>query len=82
MYQIRMIPYKDADFTQQFSGAVAGTSGEKIYVSVDVDGVDSRQFSSVLDLCWATPTNNSASSITWSLITKQFVIMKYPFVIL
>ncbi|KAL2099745.1 hypothetical protein ACEWY4_004139 [Coilia grayii] len=70
-YQIQMIPYEDADFTQLFSGAVAETSDEKIYISVDVDGVDSRQFSSVLDLCWATPTNNSASSITWSLITKQ-----------
>ncbi|KAL2099742.1 hypothetical protein ACEWY4_004136 [Coilia grayii] len=70
-YQIQMIPYEDADFTQLFSGAVAETSDEKIYISVDVDGADSRQFSSVLDLCWATPTNNSASSITWSLITKQ-----------
>ncbi|XP_063066098.1 pancreatic secretory granule membrane major glycoprotein GP2-like [Engraulis encrasicolus] len=70
-YQIRMIPYKDADFTELFDGAVAQTSDEEIYISVDVEGVDSRQFSSVLDLCWATPTNNSTSSITWSLITKQ-----------
>ncbi|XP_041914861.1 pancreatic secretory granule membrane major glycoprotein GP2-like isoform X2 [Alosa sapidissima] len=70
-YQVQITPYKDADFTQQFSGNVAGQPEETIYIAVDVEGVDGRQFSSVLDFCWATPINNSTSSINWDLITNQ-----------
>ncbi|XP_076139531.1 pancreatic secretory granule membrane major glycoprotein GP2-like [Alosa pseudoharengus] len=70
-YQVQITPYKDADFTQQFSGNVTGQPEETIYIAVDVEGVDSRQFSSVLDSCWATPINDSTSSINWDLITNQ-----------
>ena len=71
-----MTAYQDPDFTQLFSGTVASPSDEKIYVAVDVDGVDGRQFSSVLDFCWATPINDSAFAINWDLITNQFVDTK------
>ncbi|XP_076139533.1 pancreatic secretory granule membrane major glycoprotein GP2-like [Alosa pseudoharengus] len=70
-YQVQITPYKDADFTQQFSGNVTGQPEETIYIAVDVEGVDSRQFSSVLDSCWATPINDSTFSINLDLITNQ-----------
>ncbi|XP_062399905.1 uromodulin-like [Sardina pilchardus] len=70
-YQVQMTPYKDAGFTQQFSGNVTGQAEQTLYIAVDLEGVDSRQLSSVLDSCWATPGNDSASSITWDLITHQ-----------
>ncbi|XP_041914858.1 pancreatic secretory granule membrane major glycoprotein GP2-like isoform X2 [Alosa sapidissima] len=70
-YQVQITPYKDADFTQQFSGNATGQPEETIYIAVDVEGVDSRQFSSMLDSCWATPINDSTSSINWDLITNQ-----------
>ncbi|XP_062410977.1 pancreatic secretory granule membrane major glycoprotein GP2-like [Sardina pilchardus] len=70
-YQVQITPYKDAKFTQKFSGNVTGQPDEMMCISVDVEGVDSRQFSSVLDSCWATPVNDSTSSNNWDLITNQ-----------
>lgn len=75
-YQVQLTPYQDADFTELFSDFVAEKSDEKIYIAVDVDGVDSRQFSSVLDSCWATPINDPMSSTSWDLITNQCVNMR------
>ncbi|XP_062410976.1 pancreatic secretory granule membrane major glycoprotein GP2-like [Sardina pilchardus] len=70
-YQVHITPYKDTEFTQQFSGNETGQPDEMMCISVDVEGVDSRQFSSVLDSCWATPVHDSTSSTNWDLITNQ-----------
>ncbi|KAL0179099.1 hypothetical protein M9458_024541, partial [Cirrhinus mrigala] len=50
-----MIPYQDAEFAHPFTGSVKAGLNEHIFVEVRVDGVDSRQFASVIDTCWATP---------------------------
>uniref|UniRef100_A0A671KPF4 ZP domain-containing protein n=1 Tax=Sinocyclocheilus anshuiensis TaxID=1608454 RepID=A0A671KPF4_9TELE len=57
-YQVRMIPYQDAEFSHPFTGSVNAELSKRIFVEVGVDGVDSRQFASVIDTCWATPVND------------------------
>nr|XP_055031863.1 deleted in malignant brain tumors 1 protein-like isoform X3 [Misgurnus anguillicaudatus] len=68
-YQVRMVPYLDAEFSKPFNGSVDVVVDEKIFVEVGVDGVDSHQFVSVIDGCWATPVNDPLSSLRWDLIT-------------
>ncbi len=70
-YQVRMIPYEDDEFTRPFTGRVDAELDQKINVEVRVEGVDSRQFASVLDTCWATPVNDPDYSLRWDLIVTE-----------
>uniref|UniRef100_A0A3Q2DF64 ZP domain-containing protein n=1 Tax=Cyprinodon variegatus TaxID=28743 RepID=A0A3Q2DF64_CYPVA len=44
---------------------------EMFYVEVRTEGVDQRQFSTVLDSCWATPVNQANYPVRWNLIISQ-----------
>ncbi|KAJ8005430.1 hypothetical protein DPEC_G00146570 [Dallia pectoralis] len=71
-YQMWMTPYQDAHFLHPFSGShVSVKIDQQIYVAVRVEGVDSRQISTVLDSCWATPVNNPNYPTRWDLITNE-----------
>ncbi|KAL7857411.1 hypothetical protein SRHO_G00163100 [Serrasalmus rhombeus] len=70
-YQIRMVPYSDASFTSPFSGTVTLQVNQQVFIAVEVDGVDSHVFSTVLDNCWATPYNDPNHYIRWDLITNE-----------
>ncbi|XP_067286364.1 uromodulin-like isoform X2 [Pseudorasbora parva] len=67
-YQVRMIPFQDAEFSRPFTGSVNVELNERVFVEARVDGVDSRQFASVIDKCWATPVNDPHCSLRWDLI--------------
>ncbi|ROL48213.1 Pancreatic secretory granule membrane major glycoprotein GP2 [Anabarilius grahami] len=70
-YQVRMIPYHDAEFTSPFDGEVEIQVNQQMYVAVEVDGVDISQIATVLDNCWATPVNDIDYSIRWNLISRE-----------
>ncbi|KAL7869989.1 hypothetical protein AOLI_G00139770 [Acnodon oligacanthus] len=70
-YQIRMVPYSDASFTRPLSGTVTLQVNDQVFIAVEVDGVDSQVFSTVLDNCWATPYNDPNSYMRWDLITEE-----------
>uniref|UniRef100_A0A671KR24 Si:ch73-181m17.1 n=1 Tax=Sinocyclocheilus anshuiensis TaxID=1608454 RepID=A0A671KR24_9TELE len=70
-YQVRMIPYQDAEFSHPFTGSVNAELSKRIFVEVGVDGVDSRQFASVIDTCWATPVNDPHYPLRWDLIVDR-----------
>uniref|UniRef100_A0A9J8CPI1 Uncharacterized protein n=1 Tax=Cyprinus carpio carpio TaxID=630221 RepID=A0A9J8CPI1_CYPCA len=70
-YQIRMIPYHDAQFTSPYDGQVQVEVNQQMYVAVDVEGVDRNQIATVLDNCWATPVNDSDYHIRWNLIMRE-----------
>ncbi|KAL1264717.1 hypothetical protein QQF64_005072, partial [Cirrhinus molitorella] len=70
-YQVRMIPYQDAEFYHPFAGSVNAELKEQIFVEVRVEGVDSRQFASVIDTCWATPVIDPNYPLRWDLITDM-----------
>ncbi|XP_057184221.1 alpha-tectorin-like [Triplophysa rosa] len=70
-YQVRMVPYQDSEFSQPFTGLVDAELNHQIFVEVGVDGVDSRQFVTVIDTCWATPVNDPDYSLRWDLITGE-----------
>ncbi|XP_077057396.1 uncharacterized protein LOC143710318 [Siphateles boraxobius] len=70
-YRVRMITYQDAEFTHPFTGSVNVELDRRIFVEVRVDGVDSRQFASVIDECWATPVNDPHYSLRWDLIVDK-----------
>jgi len=72
-YQVRMIPYHDAQFTIPFDGEVEIQVNQQMYVAVEVNGVDRNQIATVLDNCWATPVNDIDYHIRWSLITREWV---------
>ncbi|KAM9434734.1 alpha-tectorin [Clarias gariepinus] len=71
MYQVRMIPFEDAGFSHPYSGKAHVEVGQKIYIGVFVQGVDSRQIATVIDSCWATPTNERNYTVRWDLITRK-----------
>ncbi|TRY91042.1 hypothetical protein DNTS_013841, partial [Danionella cerebrum] len=70
-YWIRMIPYYDCNFTWQYEGAVEVQVNQKMYVAVEVEGVDRSQIATVLDNCWATPVNDINYQIRWNLIVRE-----------
>nr|XP_021335677.1 uncharacterized protein LOC100009638 isoform X1 [Danio rerio] len=70
VYQVRMVPYVDEEFTQPFTGRVDAELDQEMHVEVGVEGVDSRQFALVMDTCWATPVNDPDYSLRWDLITE------------
>ncbi|XP_058618388.1 uncharacterized protein si:dkey-9l20.3 [Onychostoma macrolepis] len=70
-YQIRMIPYRDAQFTSPYEGDVEVQVNQQIYVAVEVEGVDRSQIATVLDNCWATPVNVTEYQIRWNLIIRE-----------
>uniref|UniRef100_A0A8C2C007 ZP domain-containing protein n=1 Tax=Cyprinus carpio TaxID=7962 RepID=A0A8C2C007_CYPCA len=68
---VRMTPYEDEEFTRPFTGRVDAELDQKMNVEVRVEGVDSRQFASVMDMCWATPVNDPDYSLRWDLIVTE-----------
>uniref|UniRef100_A0A087YB60 Uncharacterized protein n=1 Tax=Poecilia formosa TaxID=48698 RepID=A0A087YB60_POEFO len=72
-YRVRMIPYEDEGFHFPFStnGNIELEVDEMFYVEVRTEGVDQRQFATVLDSCWATPVNQANYPVRWDLITSQ-----------
>ncbi|XP_067235890.1 uncharacterized protein [Chanodichthys erythropterus] len=70
-YQVRMVLYQDAEFSQPFSGSVNVEVNQQMFVEVRVEGVDSRHFATVIDTFWATPVNDSRHSIRWDLISRE-----------
>ncbi|XP_057213806.1 uncharacterized protein LOC130568775 isoform X2 [Triplophysa rosa] len=70
-YRVRMLSYQDAQFSKPFTGSVSVEVDQKIFVEVRVDGVDDRQFASVIDTCWATPVNDPQSFLRWDLIVDE-----------
>ncbi|KAL6460853.1 hypothetical protein MHYP_G00308190 [Metynnis hypsauchen] len=76
MYQVRMIPYEDAAFSHPYNGTVDIVVDQRIYVEVNVQGVDSRQFATVIDSCWATPVNDRNYAVRWDLIINNTVSLE------
>nr|XP_015224275.1 PREDICTED: alpha-tectorin-like [Lepisosteus oculatus] len=71
-YQVRLVPYQDSQFSHPFTGSQVDLElNQRVYIGVFVSGVDDRQFSSVLESCWATPVNDPFYSIRWNLITHE-----------
>ncbi|XP_036427675.1 pancreatic secretory granule membrane major glycoprotein GP2-like [Colossoma macropomum] len=70
-YQIRMIPYPNASYIAPYSGDVTVDVNQQIFVAVEVEGVDNQQISTVLDHCWATPSDEINSTIRWDLIIND-----------
>ncbi|KAL1249533.1 hypothetical protein QQF64_020538 [Cirrhinus molitorella] len=70
-YQIRMIPYHDAQFIIPYEGNVEVQVNQQMYVEVEVEGVDRSQIATVLDNCWATPVNDIDYQIRWNLIVRE-----------
>ncbi|KAI4889562.1 hypothetical protein NFI96_007569 [Prochilodus magdalenae] len=70
-YQIIMLPYPNASFITPYSGDVLLNFNQRIFVSVEVKGVDATQISTVLNQCWATPNDDINNTIRWDLITND-----------
>ncbi|XP_052429457.1 deleted in malignant brain tumors 1 protein-like, partial [Carassius gibelio] len=70
-YQVRMVPYQDAEFSKPFNGSVNVELNQQMFLEVHVDGIDSRQFATVIDSCWATPENDPNHSVRWDLISGE-----------
>uniref|UniRef100_A0A3B5L2G0 ZP domain-containing protein n=1 Tax=Xiphophorus couchianus TaxID=32473 RepID=A0A3B5L2G0_9TELE len=60
-YSVRMIPYEDEGFHFPLStnGNIELEVDQMFYMEVRTEGVDQRQFATVLDSCWATPVNQA-----------------------
>ncbi|KAL6474836.1 hypothetical protein MHYP_G00158760 [Metynnis hypsauchen] len=70
MYRVKMIPYEDSGFSQPLQGEVNVKVNQPLYVSVEVEGVDSRQIALLLDSCWATPVDDPDYYLRWDLIMR------------
>ncbi|XP_051739499.1 deleted in malignant brain tumors 1 protein-like isoform X6 [Ctenopharyngodon idella] len=70
-YQVRMFLYQDAEFSQPFNGSVNVEINQQMFVEVRVEGVDSRQFATVIDKFWATPASDPHHSVRWDLISRE-----------
>ncbi|XP_036427536.1 uromodulin-like [Colossoma macropomum] len=70
MYRVKMIPYQDSGFSQPLQGKVIVKVNQPLYVSVEAEGVDSRQIALLLDSCWATPVNDPDYYLHWDLIIR------------
>lgn len=68
MYRVRMTPYKDSGFSKPLSGVVNLEVNQNLYVSMEVEGVDSRQISLVIEECWATPVTDPSFHVRWDLV--------------
>ncbi|KAI4890924.1 hypothetical protein NFI96_021549, partial [Prochilodus magdalenae] len=71
MYQVRMIPYQDAAFSQPYNGTEDIEVDQRIFMEVTVQGVDGRQIATVIDSCWVTPVNDQNYAVRWDLIINQ-----------
>ncbi|KAL7870024.1 hypothetical protein AOLI_G00140120 [Acnodon oligacanthus] len=70
-YQFRMVLYPNDSFIAPYSGNVTIDTNQRIFVAVEVDGIDERQVSTVLDRCWATAHDDINDAIFWDLIIKD-----------
>lgn len=72
-YNLRMIPFEDASFRVPMTKNrnVEMEIDQRLYIEVQTEGVDDRQFSTILDSCWATPFNDASYPVRWNLITKE-----------
>ncbi|XP_060884474.1 alpha-tectorin-like [Labrus mixtus] len=72
-YNIRIIPYQDADFHSPLTGDnnTEIEINQRMYVEVRTEGLDERQISTILDSCWATPVNIANYPVRWDLISAE-----------
>lgn len=71
IYQVRIVPYHDANFSQPYNGSVDVEVNRRIYIGVYVHGVDKRHIATVMESCWATPVNDENYATRWDLIQKE-----------
>ncbi|XP_066522189.1 pancreatic secretory granule membrane major glycoprotein GP2-like [Hoplias malabaricus] len=70
-YQISMLAYPNNSFITPFSGGDVLGVNTTVFVAVAVSGVDEQQIATVLDHCFATPTIDSSSTLSWDLIVND-----------
>ncbi|XP_054455493.1 alpha-tectorin-like [Anoplopoma fimbria] len=72
-YHVRMIPYQDAGYHFPMAGIgnLEMEIDQRMYVEIQTEGVDSRQISTVVDSCWATPVNIPSYPVRWALIDAE-----------
>ncbi|XP_062857588.1 pancreatic secretory granule membrane major glycoprotein GP2-like [Trichomycterus rosablanca] len=70
-YQVLMEAYPDNSFTTPYNGSVTFNMNQEIFMGVTVVGFDSTKITTVLDSCWATPTDNINDTVRWNLITNE-----------
>ena len=68
-----MIPYQDAGyrFPMTTDKNIEMEIDQRLYVEVRTEGVDSRQISTILDSCWATPVDLASYPVRWALIEEE-----------
>ena len=68
-----MIPYQDAYFLVPFNTTnnFEVQIHQRLYIEVQVDGVDDQQFAVILDSCWATPENDASFPVRWDLLIDE-----------
>uniref|UniRef100_A0A3P8PG75 Uncharacterized protein n=1 Tax=Astatotilapia calliptera TaxID=8154 RepID=A0A3P8PG75_ASTCA len=72
-YSMRMIPFQDPGFRFPFSSDtnIQMEIDQRLYVAVRTEGVDQSQISTILDSCWATPTDLSSVFLQFFLIMNS-----------
>lgn len=70
-YMVRMVPYLDPAFSQPLNASVDVEVDQLIYIEVNVDGIDGKQFALLIDTCWATPVNDPLYHVRWDLIDGE-----------
>ncbi|KAG7506609.1 hypothetical protein JOB18_010760 [Solea senegalensis] len=72
-YHLRMIPFEDPGFRVPLTRSRNHEMeiDQRLYIEVQTVGVDSRQISTILDSCWATPFNNATCPVRWDLINTE-----------
>ncbi|XP_074475110.1 alpha-tectorin-like [Sebastes fasciatus] len=70
---VRMIPYQDSGFRYPMTTNmnIDMEIDQRLYVELRTEGVDGRQISTVVESCWATPSNVTSSPVRWDLITEM-----------
>ncbi|XP_022525156.2 alpha-tectorin-like [Astyanax mexicanus] len=70
-YQLRLVTYSDSSFITPYSGNITIEVNQQVFIAVEADGIDSSQFATVLDSCWATPYNDINYPVRWDLIINE-----------
>ncbi|XP_049321051.1 pancreatic secretory granule membrane major glycoprotein GP2 isoform X6 [Astyanax mexicanus] len=70
-YQLRLVTYPNSSFITPYSGNITIEVNQQVFIAVEADGIDSSQFATVLDSCWATPYNDINYPVRWDLIINE-----------
>ncbi|XP_048869418.1 alpha-tectorin-like [Brienomyrus brachyistius] len=71
-YRVQMTPFLDADFEKPVTAPSLNLPlNQRLFVGVEVIGMDERQISTVIDSCWATPDADQFNPIRWDLISHE-----------